>query len=94
MSGSRFTDYMADRCGEILDMKREDADSVQLKLTNQERYDRNLECIMRLMAPENMRLMIKIEAVDIQWEHNCSHDYLQMYDGASVNDGLIEGKEK
>ena len=74
-------------------MKREDADSVLLKLTKLERYDRNTECVMRLMAPENKRLMIKIESLDIQWEHNCTHDYLQMFDGASVNDGLIDGKE-
>ena len=74
-------------------MRREDADSVQLKMTKLERYSRSVECVMRLMAPENMRLIIKVESLDIQWEHNCSHDYLQMFDGASVNDGLIDGKE-
>lgn len=83
---------MDDRCGEILDMTREDADSVQLKLTKLEKYDQNMDCILRIMAPEDKRFIIQIETLEIQREQNCSKDYLQMFDGASVSDGIIKGK--
>ena len=84
---------MEDECGQIIDMTREDADSVQVKMTKLETgYDKNIDCVLRIMAPENKRLVIKINELDIQWEQNCSADYLQIFDGASFNDGVIDGK--
>lgn len=82
---------MEDECGEIIDMTREDADSVQVKLTKLENYDNNVECVLRIMAPENKRFVIKIDGLDIQWDKNCSADYMQIFDGASINDGIIDG---
>ena len=84
---------MEDKCGEIVDMSEEDADSVRLHLTKSERYGQNMDCVLRLMAPENKRLVIKVDTLNVQWEQDCGADFLQMFDGTSLNGVVVEGKD-
>ena len=84
---------MEEKCGEIINMATDDADSIQLQFTKSERYENDMDCVLRIMAPENKRLIIKIDRLDIQWEENCSADYLQMFDGTSLNGDVIDGKK-
>ncbi|KAJ8302561.1 hypothetical protein KUTeg_018957 [Tegillarca granosa] len=71
--------YMDQRCGQTLEF----TNSIRLKLTQFSKYNNNMNCFLKIKAPENRKIMIVFNKVDIEngFFGLCNDDYLQIANG-------------
>ncbi|KAJ8302565.1 hypothetical protein KUTeg_018961 [Tegillarca granosa] len=89
MQITKNNNYMDQRCGQTLEF----TNSIRLKLTQFSKYNNNMNCFLKIKAPENRKIMIVFNKVDIEngFFGLCNDDYLQIANGPSINDGTIPG---
>lgn len=80
---------MDTRCGQTLDF----TNSIRLKLTRYSKYRNYMDCVLKIKAPQNKRIMVVFNKVDIEsgFFGSCD-DYLSIANGQSISDGTLPGK--
>lgn len=87
-------DYMDEHCSQTLALNYGSIEAVKLSLTKMTKYPSGMRCAMRIQAPEGKRLIVRIEALDIQGTQStlCQDgDYLQIFDGPTESSITHQG---
>lgn len=76
-------------------METERIETAKLKLTRHSDYSRNMNCVLKLKAPTNKKIMIYFTKIDIKesrisFGYSCE-DYLELYDGSGTSNRHLSG---
>ncbi|KAL3856486.1 hypothetical protein ACJMK2_011237 [Sinanodonta woodiana] len=83
--------YMANRCGQSLNMSYYGIDQGRLQLTAHSSYE-SMTCTLTIVTPPMYdRLMIFFENVEIRNSISCSDDSLQLFDGPNIYNPRLSG---
>lgn len=52
-------------------------------------YPINVTCVWRIFAPEGHSVQLHFTKFGIEYSHLCEYDRVQIYDGPSVDDGIL-----